>query len=320
LIKNNESFDKKTDFSKAKYIKKKDKKYLRILTPIQPTARTLCEHFFEETPQKILNLRVDSLSQILTHANVHVGCRTLVVDETEGIVVSALMERMGLEGELLMIHNNDIQKMKIPAYMNFSVELWERTQKLPWTKIQDDGKEGKCIYLIDWVDLDVDGMVLQPGQTEEDLEKFKRQISNKIKGVKLGREALNKGSFDALIIATDNDPTAIIEKLLPYVAPSRPVVVYNPHKEYLVKPYLAMRGVKTMINVRLTDSWMREYQVPVHASGTHPIMTMSGHGGFILTGLKVLDNEVVHAYTKRDKAQKTGTKKKMKLDEEDQAE
>jgi tRNA (adenine-N(1)-)-methyltransferase non-catalytic subunit len=112
------------------------------LTPIQPTARTLCEHFFQDNPQKILNLRVDSLSQILTHANVHAGCRMLVVDETEGIVVSAVMERIGLEGELLMIHNNDIQKMKIPAYMNFPPELWERTRKLPWTKMDDEGKEG----------------------------------------------------------------------------------------------------------------------------------------------------------------------------------
>jgi tRNA (adenine-N(1)-)-methyltransferase non-catalytic subunit len=167
------------------------------------------------------------------------------------------------------------------------------------------------------VDLDVDAMVLKPGQTEEDLEKFKHQISSKIKGVKMGREALKRGAFDGLIIATDNDPSPIIEKLLPYVAPSRPIVVYNPHKEYLVKPYLAMRDVKTMINVRLSDSWMREYQVPVHASGTHPLMSMSGHGGFILTGLKVLDNEVVHAHSKRDKAQKNGTQKKIKLDSEE---
>ncbi len=48
--------------------------------------------------------------------------------------------------------------------------------------------------------------MLQPGQTEEDLEKFKRQISSKMKGVKLDRDALNKGAFDPLIIAVDNDP------------------------------------------------------------------------------------------------------------------
>ena len=39
------------------------------------------------------------------------------------------------------------------------------------------------------------------------------------------------------------------------------------------------------INLRLTDSWFREYQVL--EGRTHPNMTMSQNGGYLLTGTKL---------------------------------
>ena len=39
------------------------------------------------------------------------------------------------------------------------------------------------------------------------------------------------------------------------------------------------------INLRLSDTWFREYQVL--PGRTHPNMTMSQNGGFILTGIKL---------------------------------
>ncbi|KAH6569466.1 hypothetical protein BASA62_004837 [Batrachochytrium salamandrivorans] len=52
LIKNNSAFDKKTEFSKAKYIKRKQRKFSKIFTAIKPTARMFCDFYLERKPDK----------------------------------------------------------------------------------------------------------------------------------------------------------------------------------------------------------------------------------------------------------------------------
>ena len=46
-------------------------------------------------------LRMDSLAQILTQANVHAGCRAMVVESCSGLVLGACLERMAGKGLLL---------------------------------------------------------------------------------------------------------------------------------------------------------------------------------------------------------------------------
>ena len=41
------------------------------------------------------DLRLDSLSQILTLSNARAGCRIIVVESCQGMVAGALLERMG---------------------------------------------------------------------------------------------------------------------------------------------------------------------------------------------------------------------------------
>ena len=41
------------------------------------------------------DLRLDSLSQILTLSNARAGCRMIVVESCQGMVAGALLERMG---------------------------------------------------------------------------------------------------------------------------------------------------------------------------------------------------------------------------------
>jgi len=50
------------------------------------------------------NLRLDSLSQILTHCNVRSGSRLMVVESCNGLLLGAILERMaGIYSELLLI-------------------------------------------------------------------------------------------------------------------------------------------------------------------------------------------------------------------------
>jgi tRNA (adenine-N(1)-)-methyltransferase non-catalytic subunit len=58
-------------------------------------------------------------------------------------------------------------------------------------------------------------------------------------------------------------------------------------------------------NTQLTESWLREYQVPVFSSGTHPNMMTSGSGGFLFTATKTTSEgvEIVKPPMKKRKAQ-----------------
>jgi len=136
----------------------------------------------------------------------------------------------------------------------------------------------------------------------------------------------DKRQCDALIIATKYDPTTTLFGLLPYLAPSCPFVVYSEFLEPLLRTFHALQnyyvpqeegdqadninadddtndniiipdavGTKKpppmmqrrniAINLRLTDSWFREYQVL--EGRTHPNMSMSQNGGYILAGTKL---------------------------------
>ena len=48
---------------------------------------------------------------------------------------------------------------------------------------------------------------------------------------------------------------------------------------------MELQKQKLAINLRLSDTWMREYQVL--QGRTHPSMSMTQSGGFILTGTKL---------------------------------
>ena len=65
------------------------------------------------------------------------------------------------------------------------------------------------------------------------------------------------------------------------------MVVYSTLKESLLDSYEHLRSSEHYINVQLTESWLREYQVPVFNAGSHPEMMTSGSGGYLLSAIKV---------------------------------
>ncbi|KAJ3349180.1 tRNA (adenine(58)-N(1))-methyltransferase non-catalytic subunit trm6 [Kappamyces sp. JEL0680] len=189
LVSNHGKFHEKTEFSKAKYIKKKVQKFAKLFVPLVPNSLNQVEYQTTKgNSERIKELRVDTLSQILTFANVRAGSRILCVDDSGGLLTLALLERT--HGRLLTA---------------------------------------------------------------------------------------------SLIVCSTYNNKEILERLAPFLTPSAKVVIYSPRKELLLPSYEHARSCKTFINTQLSESWMREYQVPVHASGTHPLMMTSGSGGFVFT-------------------------------------
>ncbi|KAK2813922.1 hypothetical protein FQN50_000323 [Emmonsiellopsis sp. PD_5] len=112
LLESHSAIDKKTEFSLAKYTLRKRKKYLKRFS-VLPLDVPLLAHWMLEQKDaaKIMELRDESIGLIGCWANVHNGGdafmnrdspelhpagRWLVVDDTGGLVVAAMAERMGI--------------------------------------------------------------------------------------------------------------------------------------------------------------------------------------------------------------------------------
>lgn len=114
IMKSHSALDEKTAFSLAKYTLRKSKKYLRRFTVLPLDVSRLTEWMaLERDPMKIMEMREETLSLISSWTNVFHGAsngvhptaegvdqvgggRWLVMDETGGLVVAALAERMGI--------------------------------------------------------------------------------------------------------------------------------------------------------------------------------------------------------------------------------
>lgn len=97
-IAEHEAFALKNEYSKAKYQKRKESKYLKYFTILPPTMYNICKYHFDSADdkdkRKIRELRPDTLAQIVTLANIRPGSRVVVVDDASGIVTGAIAERM----------------------------------------------------------------------------------------------------------------------------------------------------------------------------------------------------------------------------------
>uniref|UniRef100_A0A7S2YLH2 tRNA (adenine(58)-N(1))-methyltransferase non-catalytic subunit TRM6 n=1 Tax=Entomoneis paludosa TaxID=265537 RepID=A0A7S2YLH2_9STRA len=92
-----------------------------------------------------------------------------------------------------------------------------------------------------------------------------------------------------LLVIRQYDIQETLEGLLPYLAPSCPLVIFCEYLEPLTQCFQWLQDNQLAIHLHLMSTWTREYQVL--PGRTHPAMNMSQNGGFVLTGIK-LDTEL----------------------------
>lgn len=105
------ALDEKTTFSLAKYTLRKTRKYMKRFTVLPMDVTLLTKFWGEKDSTRIMDLREESLGLIMSWSNVHHGVdeellteaglgpkqnRYLVIDDTGGLVVGALADRLGL--------------------------------------------------------------------------------------------------------------------------------------------------------------------------------------------------------------------------------
>lgn len=99
---------------------------------------------------------------------------------------------------------------------------------------------------------------------------------------------------DCLVIATrSHDHDILLETLLPFLQPSGTFVLFSPYFKQLETVFLRLKQLPRdhpykILDLNLSETWLREHQVlPLR---THPVMRMRAASGYILSGIKVLNN------------------------------
>ncbi|GMI48758.1 hypothetical protein TrCOL_g11156 [Triparma columacea] len=308
LISSSETFEGKTEFSKAKYIKRKVKKYVLRARLVRCTSSTVCSLLFFKDAKRYMCLRPDSLAQILSYSNVYAGATVMTFD-TIGIPTASIVERMGGKGRILAVHTSqDPPHKQMFERFNFdfrhqAVLKFVSGYELFQGAASESAGQGE--KLEDVLGIERDSMVAQGwpvplqdhtrshlAEMESDKKRedflFKR-ASRFIR--KVTRPSLPEtmdylsSQVDSLVICSRHDPLLVLSTLFPYLAPSCPFVIFSEHIQPLASCFDHLKTAQSAIKLQLTETWKRDFQML--EGRTHPEMTMDATGGYILTGVKV---------------------------------
>lgn len=302
LVENSATFSSKTVFSQEKYIRRKQRKHLARCRMQRCTASTICRTLHTQNPKRIMSLRPDTLAQIMSYTNLAAGCQTVIYETTAGLITGAVAQRLGGYGRILSLysgHQHSFSELLGKYNLSFG-----EISAINWVHAGDVYGEAPNLDVSDAEATDRDKVqwpclpvqhtfdYLQENPSIDKKEYFGRQASRFLR--KMCRttptEAYtmlsNKDRMcDSIILATNYDVVATFMPLYEFLAPCSPFCIYSECVEPLLECFRKLQNDELAINLRLSDTWAREFQILDQR--THPMMNMSQSGGFLLTGTKL---------------------------------
>jgi len=282
LVENSTAFEAKTEFAKAKWLKKKIVKHQPGIITKKPSIRNFCQ-------MATSKLRLDIMGQIMNAANVWSSSKVIVVETKDDLITGSVAQRLAGEGKVVQVY-----EQKTPHNM--------------YTKWLDLGDNNSAIHyfpcksICDLTHMKSQKEVNEPKDDEEADEEDKSKLGKRKREEEIldekivkAQEQLETKSFDSLIVSTFYNPLPVIEGLWDCIRPSGKLVLHTEHLNTAISAanFAEARGCAEM---SLTDSWLREIQVL--PGRTHPDMRMQSGGGYLLTCTKVLP-EIVEQGSKR---------------------
>lgn len=270
---------------------------------------------YRQDPEKILGLRFDSISQIISYSNVSAtGNFMLYESGTNGLVPAVLLNSIGAntDGQLLHLHQGNVPQRQALLALNLEDEQLDRCISANIYSIlrqyyQKSGGLKRKLDEISAASSDSPAKVPRTDEVEKAMEievseigeenkedissentseikngdgKTPKWVLENERGCELLRENL-----DALIIVAKEHPVSIVNALLPFVKPSRPVVMFSLSRDILVEAFINLKSSGKVTDLKLSSNWLRNYQILPNR--THPDVIMNGNGGFILHGYTV---------------------------------
>ncbi|PXF43337.1 tRNA (adenine(58)-N(1))-methyltransferase non-catalytic subunit trm6 [Gracilariopsis chorda] len=288
VVKHSSTFHSKTPFSQHKYLQRKRAKFDIRVRVFKPTALTVCETYFEKSPEKTMSLRADALGMVLGYSGVRSGARVLLYENCTGLLTAAVAERLGGNGtvinvftghtppgiEIIRMLNLGETRMKTIAHT--PVELLSHVHE---REVEDDQplkygpREGQEA-----------GGTANGNNEHVPSAKRAEAIAQRPKRGEVKRW-IRRGC-DCLIVATRFDVVKVFDVLLKHVAPSGCFAAYCTHLQDAADLQYALQLSKMAIRVELMEVNMVNHQILPGRS--HPAMTDSATGGYIVSGIRIL--------------------------------
>jgi tRNA (adenine58-N1)-methyltransferase non-catalytic subunit len=271
LVASHLGIEQKTAFSLAKYKLLKTKKYLRRFTILPLDVPMLARWMMEEKDaSKILEMREEMVGLIGSWANAHFsesrpldttpfGGRWLVVDETGGLLVAALAERMGIlypsseelssendhhaeiplatSNTITLLHNNAQPNLSLLKYFSYDPTststsphhpLSKHLHPLSWLQLLSPSSDPT--YSTPITPLSPTTLsAFKSGKRGTYYRKLRRH--NRITSIV---SSTLSGGFSGLAVASHMDPISILRHTIPLLSGGAPIAIYSPTIEPLV--------------------------------------------------------------------------------------
>lgn len=282
LVDNSKTFNSKTEYAQEKYLRRKEKKYYEYVQIRKPSVRLIFDIYFRQDPDKIMNMRMDTLSQIISYSGICSTGEYMVYESgTNGICLAAFLNSMGDSGNshIVYVHQGNVPHKQAVLALNFPESYTEK-----YTPVN--------IYSVlrHFYQKDCTSDVAKAEDTEPEPKKVKLEDEEKKKWELENAKACSimRQKVDSLVIVAKEHPTAIFKELVQFVRPGRPFVIYSPYQEIATECFTELKANQPVLNVRIYSSFLRTYQVL--ADRTHPDVSMNGNSGFIICGYVINQN------------------------------
>lgn len=323
IINQHGNFDKKTKYSQAKYLKRKREKYARYFVIEYLSAHELLKYYIENKDlRKSLDLSEESMAYMLNLANIRPGGRYLIIDESMGLLTYCMLERMAGEGEIIIVSENEhVNLSALEKYSNFpQIYIQKMVKCINWLQllnpVQDTIANDEAFVYFEPI---LDQQVIE-GMVKHKKSQYYRKLTNYAALLDVLR-SLKQANFDALVLVTTLYIPNVLDCLVSKIGGSRPIVVFSQFKELLVETYHHINNPNAPLPIlapSVLETKARNYQaVP---GKIHPVMTMRGGGGFILSGTRIFPLEKVQAVGKGGNKKKKQRMEKVEKEEENKAE
>ncbi|CAR25508.1 hypothetical protein ZYGR_0A00720 [Zygosaccharomyces rouxii] len=289
MIESHSAFHKKTLQSQEKYLNRKKRKFAKYFTVEYLSASFLLQWLLEKgDTQKVLDMSEETVAMLLNVANIRSEGQYLCMDETGGLLVYFMLERMfggdnnsSHTGKIVVLHENEHANLDLLKYSNYSEKF-----------IND---HVKTVSLLDFFE--------PPNESEID-SYFKPIPKEEARQLKAGKknayqrrlkwyynqheivQLSTKSQYDALIIASTLQLSTLVPLLAEKVHGSRPVVCYSQFKEILLELTHTLYTDLRFLAPSISETRVRPYQSV--RGKLHPLMTMRGGGGYLMWAHRVI--------------------------------
>ncbi|KHN83632.1 tRNA (adenine(58)-N(1))-methyltransferase non-catalytic subunit TRM6 [Toxocara canis] len=249
LVDGNVAFSERTVYAKSKYIRRKTKKHSDRVLILKPTVRLIAESYYKKDPDRVANLRIDMLAQVLLLGGIRSGYKCVVFEQCLGLLTAAVLERLGGEGACVHIHRGLIaQAIPCVQSMDFDSKVYSTFLPLRITTLLNGSIEEHE---------EKNDTTSQDGAASE---ATLARRADRLHREKMAWELMSNKQIDCLLIAVKGvDPIDVLEHTWDSLRLASTLVLYSPICEPLMAAYSWLKE-KGAVNVQMCDSFHRSYQ------------------------------------------------------------